>query len=50
MVPRIRSNIVEVLGDVLHRHYVVRWEDGRESILYPGEETTICSSNSGASR
>lgn len=35
------GEILEVLGDDLHRHYRVRWEDGRESILYPGEGTTI---------
>jgi Domain of unknown function (DUF1918) len=35
------GEILEVLGDDLHPHYRVRWEDGRESILYPGEGTTI---------
>ena len=35
------GEIVDVLGDDLHPHYRVRWEDGRESILYPGEGTTI---------
>jgi Domain of unknown function (DUF1918) len=35
------GEILEVVGDVLHPHYRVRWEDGRESILYPGEEATI---------
>jgi Domain of unknown function (DUF1918) len=33
--------IVAVLGEDDHPHYLVRWEDGRESILYPGEGTTI---------
>lgn len=39
--PGRSGEILEVLGDDLHPHYRVRWEDGRESILYPGEGTTI---------
>ena len=35
------GEIVAVLGEEEHVHYSVRWEDGRESILYPGEGTTI---------
>ena len=35
------GEIVAVLGEEEHLHYLVRWEDGRESILYPGEGTTI---------
>jgi hypothetical protein len=35
------GEIVAVLGDEEHMHYLVRWESGRESILYPGEGTTI---------
>ena len=35
------GEILEVLGSADHPHYVVRWEDGHESILYPGEGTTI---------
>jgi Domain of unknown function (DUF1918) len=35
------GEIVAVLGEKAHPHYLVRWEDGRESILYPGEGTTI---------
>jgi hypothetical protein len=35
------GEIVAVLGEEDHEHYLVRWEDGRESILYPGEGTTI---------
>jgi hypothetical protein len=44
------GEIVEVLGDHLHPHYRVRWEDGRETILYPGEGTTIRRASFGASR
>ena len=35
------GEIVAVLGEPDHVHYRVRWEDGRESILYPGEGTTV---------
>lgn len=35
------GEIVAVLGDDRHLHYAVRWEDGRESILYPGAGITI---------
>lgn len=42
------GEIREVLGDDLHPHYLVRWEDARESILYPGEGTTIDRSRSPA--
>ena len=36
-----RGEILAVLGTDDHVHYIVRWEDGHESILYPGEGTTI---------
>ena len=35
------GEIVAVLGEEDHEHYRVRWEDGRESILYPGEGITV---------
>ena len=35
------GEIVAVLGEDDHLHYLVRWEDGRESILYPGQGITI---------
>ena len=35
------GEIVEVLGMADHPRYLVRWEDEHESILYPGEGTTI---------
>jgi uncharacterized protein DUF1918 len=39
--PGRTGEIVAVLGEEEHVHYLVRWEDDRESILYPGEGTTI---------
>ena len=38
---RRTGEIAAVLGDDDHLHYLVRWENGRESILYPREGTTI---------
>ncbi len=35
------GEIVAVLGDDDRVHFRVRWQDGHESILYPGEGTTI---------
>ena len=39
--PGRMGELLEVLGAPEHRHFLVRWEDGRESVLYPGEGTTI---------
>ena len=38
--PRL-GEILEVLGRPDHPHYRVQWEDGHESVLYPGETTTV---------
>jgi Ala-tRNA(Pro) deacylase len=46
--PARLGEILEVLGPPEHRHYVVRWEDGHESILYPGETTTVKPRRTGA--
>jgi len=35
------GRIVEVLGEPGHVHYHVAWEDGRESVLYPGDDLHI---------
>jgi hypothetical protein len=41
--PARRGRIVEVLGGPHHEHYLVRWEDGRESIHYPSDGTRFVS-------
>lgn len=38
---RRAGEIVAVLGEDAHVRFLVRWENGRESILYPREGTTI---------
>jgi hypothetical protein len=33
--------ILEVLGGPGHEHFRVRWEDGHESIFFPGEDALV---------
>jgi hypothetical protein len=35
------GEILEVLGEPAHPHFLVRWEDGRESLLYAGSDIVI---------
>ena len=35
------GEILEVLGEPGHERYRVRWDDGRESVFYPGSDATI---------
>jgi hypothetical protein len=35
------GEILEVLGAPGHVHYRVRWDDGGESIFYPGSDATV---------
>jgi Ala-tRNA(Pro) deacylase len=39
-VPR-KGEILEVLGLPEDAHYRVRWDDGHESVFYPGGDTTV---------
>jgi len=39
--PGRRGEILEVLDGDERAHYRVRWEDGHETVLYPGEATTF---------
>lgn len=39
--PGRSGEILEVLGSPGHEHYLVRWEDGRESIFYPSSDARI---------
>lgn len=36
-----KGEILEILGLPGHPHYRVRWEDGHESIFYPGSDTHV---------
>ena len=33
--------IVEVLGESGHERFRVRWEDGHESVFFPGEDAVL---------
>jgi rRNA processing protein Gar1 len=35
------GEILEVLGDAEHPHFRVRWEDDRETIFYPSNDSVI---------
>lgn len=35
------AQVIEVLGDGEREHYRVRWEDGHESVFYPGEDAVV---------
>jgi hypothetical protein len=35
------GEILEVIGGAEHAHYRVRWEDGRETIVYPAGDVVV---------
>ena len=35
------GEVLEVLGDDRRHHYRVRWDDGHQSVFYPGSDATI---------
>jgi hypothetical protein len=39
--PGRTGEILAILGEPGHEHYRVRWEDGRESVFYPGSDAHI---------
>ena len=39
--PRRLAEVLEVLGSDEHRRYHVRWDDGHESIFFPGEDSSV---------
>ena len=41
------GEILEVLGEADRVHYRVLWENGTESVFYPGSDATIRRSRSG---
>jgi len=48
--PEQLGEIVEVLGTPGHRHFSVRWDDGHESVFYPGSDATVRRAKHGAAR
>ncbi len=39
--PSRRGEIREVLGSPEHPHFLVRWDEGHESIVYPSDHEAI---------
>jgi hypothetical protein len=39
--PRRRGEVVEVIGAGEREHYRVRWQDGHESIYFPGPDARV---------
>lgn len=35
------GEILDVTGTPGHLHYRIRWEDGHESVLYPGGDVSV---------
>ena len=38
---RRRGEVVEVIGEGEHEHYRVRWDDGHESVFFPGPDARV---------
>jgi hypothetical protein len=39
--PQQLAEILEVLGEPGHQRFRVRWEDGRETTIYPGSDAVV---------
>jgi rRNA processing protein Gar1 len=44
------GEILEVLGPSERQHFLVRWEDGHESVYYPGNDATVRRDSSRAAK
>jgi Domain of unknown function (DUF1918) len=44
------GEILEVLGSADRQHFLVRWDDGHESVYYPGNDATVRGARSRASK
>jgi hypothetical protein len=42
--PRRRGEVVEVIGTEEAQHYRVRWQDGHESLYFPGPDAHLSQS------
>jgi Domain of unknown function (DUF1918) len=40
-VPTRRGQVIEVLERGPDQHYLVRWQDGHESIYFPGPDARV---------
>lgn len=39
--PERTGEILELFGEPSHQHFRVRWNDGHESLFYPGSDASI---------
>jgi hypothetical protein len=39
--PRREGEILEVIGEGERQHYRVRWDDGHESVYFPGPDARV---------
>lgn len=39
--PERTGEILELLGEPGHQHFRVRWDDGRETLFYPGSDAIV---------
>jgi hypothetical protein len=39
--PRRRGEVIEVIGQADKEHYRVRWQDGHESVYFPGPDARV---------
>ncbi len=44
-VPRRRGEVIEVIGQGEREHYRVRWQDGHESVYFPGPDARVVSAD-----
>jgi hypothetical protein len=42
-VPGRRGEVIEVIGQGEREHYRVRWQDGHESVYFPGPDARVVS-------
>jgi hypothetical protein len=43
--PKRQGEVVEVIGEGDKKHYRVRWQDGHESIYFPGPNAHVVPRN-----
>ena len=41
--PRRQGEVIEVVGQGEREHYRVRWQDGHESVYFPGPDSRVVS-------
>ena len=39
--PRRRGEVLEVIGQGERQHYRIRWQDGHESVYFPGPDARL---------